>query len=78
MVPLRNTGAALSPFNAFLILQGIETLALRLDRINANALAIAGFLRDHAKVAWVNYAALPDHPSTRWCSATCAGTAPAC
>ncbi|HBZ47934.1 MAG TPA: bifunctional O-acetylhomoserine aminocarboxypropyltransferase/cysteine synthase [Stenotrophomonas sp.] len=62
VVPLRNTGAALSPFNAFLILQGIETLALRLDRINANALAIAGFLRDHAKVAWVNYAALPDHP----------------
>jgi len=62
VVPLRNTGAALSPFNAFLILQGIETLALRLDRINANALAVAGFLRDHAKVAWVNYAALPDHP----------------
>lgn len=62
VVPLRNTGAALSPFNAFLILQGIETLALRLDRINANALAIAGYLRDHAKVAWVNYAALPDHP----------------
>jgi len=62
VVPLRNTGAALSPFNAFLILQGIETLALRLDRINANALAIADFLRDHAKVAWVNYAALPDHP----------------
>ena len=62
VVPLRNTGAALSPFNAFLILQGIETLALRLDRINANALAIAAFLRDHAKVAWVNYAALPDHP----------------
>ncbi|WP_093533734.1 aminotransferase class I/II-fold pyridoxal phosphate-dependent enzyme [Stenotrophomonas rhizophila] len=62
VVPLRNTGAALSPFNAFLILQGIETLALRLGRINANALAIAGFLRDHAKVAWVNYAALPDHP----------------
>ena len=62
VVPLRNTGAALSPFNAFLILQGIETLALRLDRINANALAIAGFLRDHAKAAWVNYAALPDHP----------------
>ncbi len=62
VVPLRNTGAAISPFNSFLILQGIETLALRLDRINANALAVATFLRDHAKVDWVNYAALPDHP----------------
>ncbi|MGH8037609.1 MAG: O-acetylhomoserine aminocarboxypropyltransferase/cysteine synthase family protein [Stenotrophomonas sp.] len=62
VVPLRNTGAAISPFNAFLILQGIETLALRMDRINANALAVATFLRDHAKVDWVNYAALPDHP----------------
>lgn len=62
VVPLRNTGAAISPFNSFLILQGIETLALRMDRINANALAVAQFLRDHAKVDWVNYAALPDHP----------------
>ncbi|MFN4161396.1 MAG: O-acetylhomoserine aminocarboxypropyltransferase/cysteine synthase family protein [Stenotrophomonas sp.] len=62
VVPLRNTGAAISPFNSFLILQGIETLALRMDRINANALAVASFLRDHAKVDWVNYAALPDHP----------------
>jgi len=62
VVPLRNTGAAISPFNSFLILQGIETLAVRLDRINANALAVATFLRDHAKVDWVNYAALPDHP----------------
>ncbi len=62
VVPLRNTGAAISPFNSFLILQGIETLALRMDRINANALAVASFLRDHAKVEWVNYAALPDHP----------------
>lgn len=62
VVPLRNTGAAISPFNAFLILQGIETLALRMDRINANTLAVAAFLRDHAKVDWVNYAALPDHP----------------
>ncbi|SOY68532.1 O-acetylhomoserine aminocarboxypropyltransferase/cysteine synthase family protein [Cupriavidus taiwanensis] len=61
VVPLRNTGAALSPFNAFLILQGIETLALRLDRITDNALAIARHLRQHAKVAWVNFAGLPDH-----------------
>lgn len=61
VVPLRNTGAALSPFNAFLILQGIETLALRLDRITENALATARYLQQHPKVAWVNYAGLPDH-----------------
>ena len=62
VVPLRNTGAALSPFNAFLILQGIETLALRVDRISANALAVAQYLKDHPRVAWVNYAGLSDHP----------------
>ena len=62
VVPLRNTGAALSPFNAFLILQGIETLALRMDRINANTLAIARYLQKHPKVAWVNYPGLEDHP----------------
>jgi O-acetylhomoserine (thiol)-lyase len=62
VVPLRNTGAALSPFNAFLILQGIETLALRMDRINQNALAVASYLQEHPKVAWVNYAGLPGHP----------------
>ena len=61
-VPLRNTGAALSPFNAFLILQGIETLSLRMERINANSLAVAQFLQQHDKVEWVSYAALPDHP----------------
>jgi O-acetylhomoserine (thiol)-lyase len=62
VVPLRNTGAALSPFNAFLILQGIETLALRMDRISSNALAVARHLKGHAKVGWVNYAGLEDHP----------------
>ena len=62
VVPLRNTGAALSPFNAFLILQGIETLALRMDRINDNTLKVAQFLQTHPKAAWVNYAALPNHP----------------
>ncbi len=62
VVPLRNTGAAISPFNAFLILQGIETLALRLERINENALKVAQFLRKHPKVGWVNYAGLPNHP----------------
>ncbi|MDD3786115.1 MAG: aminotransferase class I/II-fold pyridoxal phosphate-dependent enzyme [Hydrogenophaga sp.] len=62
VVPLRNTGAAISPFNAFLILQGIETLALRMERINANSLAIARRLEQHSKVGWVNYAGLPSHP----------------
>ena len=61
VVPLRNTGAALSPFNAFLILQGIETLALRMDRICDNTFKIAQFLKGHKKVNWVNYAGLDDH-----------------
>ena len=60
-VLLRNTGAAISPLNAFLILQGIETLALRMDRITENTLRAAQFLQKHAKVNWVNYAGLPDH-----------------
>jgi O-acetylhomoserine (thiol)-lyase len=62
VVPLRNMGAAISPMNAFLILQGIETLALRMDRICDNTLALATFLKHHPKVAWVNYAGLADHP----------------
>jgi len=62
VVPLRNMGAAISPFNVFLILQGIETLALRMDRISDNALRVARHLKTHPKVAWVNYAGLPDHP----------------
>ncbi|MBC3908418.1 O-acetylhomoserine aminocarboxypropyltransferase/cysteine synthase family protein [Undibacterium umbellatum] len=61
VVPLRNTGAALSPFNAFLILQGIETLALRMDRITDNTIKIAHYLDKHPKVKWVNYAGLPEH-----------------
>nr|MCU0870538.1 PLP-dependent transferase [Burkholderiales bacterium] len=59
VVPLRNMGAALSPFNSFLILQGIETLAVRLDRINANALAVAQHLHGHPQVKWVRYSGLP-------------------
>src|SRR5664280_25873 len=62
VVPLRNMGAAISPFNAWQILQGIETLALRMDRICDNTLAVAQYLRGHAKVGWVNYAGLEDHP----------------
>jgi O-acetylhomoserine (thiol)-lyase len=62
VVPLRNMGAALSPMAAFQILQGIETLPLRMDRICSNAVAVAQYLKKHAKVAWVNYAGLEDHP----------------
>jgi O-acetylhomoserine (thiol)-lyase len=62
VVPLRNTGAAISPFNAFLILQGIETLPLRMDRISDSAFKIAQQLQHHEKVAWVNYAGLEGHP----------------
>ena len=61
-VPLRNTGSALSPMNAFLLLQGLETLALRMERHVDNAQAVAHYLRKHPKVAWVSYAGLPDHP----------------
>ena len=62
VVPLRNMGAAISPFNVFLFLQGLETLALRMDRICDNTLAVARHLKAHPKVSWVNYAGLPDHP----------------
>lgn len=61
VVPLRNMGAAISPFNVFLILQGLETLALRMERICENSVKVAEFLKTHAKVSWVNYAGLPDH-----------------
>lgn len=61
VVPLRNMGAAISPFNSFLILQGIETLALRMERICENSLKVAQFLKNHPKASWVNYAGLPDH-----------------
>ncbi|HLR82225.1 MAG TPA: bifunctional O-acetylhomoserine aminocarboxypropyltransferase/cysteine synthase [Paenalcaligenes sp.] len=60
--PLRNTGAALSPFNAFLILQGIETLSLRMERHCENAIKVAEYLENHPQVAWVQYAGLPSHP----------------
>lgn len=62
VVPLRNMGAAISPFNSFLILQGIETLPVRMDRICSNTLAVAQYLKTHPKVSWVKYAGLPEHP----------------
>ncbi len=61
-VPLRNTGAAISPMNAFLILQGMQTLPLRMERHCDNALAVARYLKDHPRVSWVNFAGLPDSP----------------
>ncbi|SDH32633.1 MULTISPECIES: O-acetylhomoserine aminocarboxypropyltransferase/cysteine synthase family protein [unclassified Duganella] len=61
VVPLRNTGAALSPFNAFLLLQGIETLALRMERIVDNTRKVADYLGRHEKVKWVNHAGLEGH-----------------
>jgi O-acetylhomoserine (thiol)-lyase len=60
---LRDLGPALSPFNAFLFLQGVETLALRQEKHSANALKVARFLKNHPAVAWVNYPGLEDHPS---------------
>ncbi|MCP3868750.1 MAG: aminotransferase class I/II-fold pyridoxal phosphate-dependent enzyme [Gammaproteobacteria bacterium] len=62
VVPLRNMGAAISPFNSFLVLQGIETLPVRMDRHCENAMAVATYLRDHPRVEWVRYAGLDDHP----------------
>ena len=59
---LRDVGATISPFNSFLLIQGLETLSLRMERHVNNALAIAKYLRDHPNVAWVSYAELPDHP----------------
>lgn len=59
---LRDFGPALSPFNAFLLLQGLETLSLRVDRHVANALELAKWLKQHPQVEWVNYPGLPEHP----------------
>jgi O-acetylhomoserine (thiol)-lyase len=61
-VPLRNTGSAISPLNAFLILQGIETLPIRMERHVQNAMAVARHLKDHPSVEWVSYAGLPESP----------------
>lgn len=62
VVPLRNMGAALSPFNSFMILQGLETLSLRMERHCENAQKVAQYLEQHAQVAWVQYAGLASHP----------------
>jgi O-acetylhomoserine (thiol)-lyase len=75
VVPLRNTGAALSPNSAFLIMQGLETLGLRMERHCSNAEKLAAFLTEHPKVNWVNYAALPDSPYHQVCQKTTGGKA---
>jgi O-acetylhomoserine (thiol)-lyase len=61
-VPLRNTGSAISPFNAWQVLQGLQTLSLRMERHTSNALAVATYLNDHPQVDWVQYPGLPDSP----------------
>jgi O-acetylhomoserine (thiol)-lyase len=60
---LRDLGAPISPFNSFLVLQGIETLPLRMERHSQNALGVARYLSEHSKVTWVNYPGLPSHPT---------------
>jgi len=75
VVPLRNTGAAISPFNSFLILQGLETLGLRMDRHCENAIALAHYLNSHDKIEWVNYAALSGSPYHEVCQKITGGRA---
>lgn len=75
VVPLRNTGAAISPMNAFQIMQGLETLGLRMDRHCDNAEKLAQYLQNHPKVEWVNYAALEDSPHYETCQAITGGKA---
>ena len=73
VVPLRSMGGALSPFNAFLILQGLETLALRMDRHVENANAVANYLQNHEAVSWVNYAGLADDKYYQLAQRICSG-----
>jgi len=75
VVPLRNTGAAISPFNSFQILQGLETLGLRMERHCENAEKLATYLVDHEKVEWVKYAALPSSPYHATCEKITGGKA---
>ncbi|MEM8594132.1 MAG: aminotransferase class I/II-fold pyridoxal phosphate-dependent enzyme [Pseudomonadota bacterium] len=75
VVPLRNTGAALSPMSAFQILQGIETLGLRMQRHCENSEALAAYLNQHDKVTWVNYATLSDSPYNATCQKITSGKA---
>ncbi|MGB5200077.1 MAG: aminotransferase class I/II-fold pyridoxal phosphate-dependent enzyme [Sedimenticolaceae bacterium] len=75
VVPLRNTGAAISPLNAFLIMQGLETLGLRMERHCENAQRVAEHLQGHPQVEWVSYAGLPDSPYHALCRKITGGKA---
>ena len=75
VVPLRNTGAALSAHSAFLIMQGLETLSLRMERHCKNAKKVAKYLSKHSRVRWVNYAGLKDSPHRENCKKFCGGKA---
>lgn len=75
VVPLRNMGAAISPMNSFMIMQGIETLPVRMDRHCENAVKVANYLTEHKKVSWVRYAGLPDHPDYNLLEKYCGGRA---
>ena len=75
VAPLRNTGAAISPMNSFLILQGLETLGIRMERHCENALKLANYLNDHSKVSWVSYASLKDSPYYETCKKISGGKA---
>jgi len=72
-VPLRNTGSALSPMNAFLIMQGLETLSLRMERHCENAMAVAEYLQGHDKVEWVNFGGLETDPNHALAKKYCGG-----
>ena len=75
VVPLRNTGAALAATSAFQLMQGLETLSLRMERHCENALAVAHYLDAHSAVSWVNYAALPSSKYYDTCQRICGGKA---
>ena len=75
VVPLRNMGAALSPMNTFLILQGIETLPVRMDRHCENTIKVANYLKEHPKVTWMKYAGLPDNEDHQLLQKYCGGRA---
>lgn len=75
VIPLRNTGAALSPFNAFQLMQGLETLGLRMQRHCENSVEVAEYLDNHPSVAWVNYAALSNSPYYELCQKITNGSA---
>jgi len=75
VIPLRNTGAAISPHSSFMLMQGLETLCLRMERHCDNAMAVAEYLQQHPKVSWVNYAGLTDSPYKATCEKVCGGKA---